>query len=82
MWTTNHKIGNGCDTMTQRLLHIWIIIGGWCFTIYHRPVGRWFLAGDWCVFIGTEVIQVYLMYGCYHGLDRIVHKQINGIILL
>lgn len=19
MWTTNHKIGNGCDTMTQRL---------------------------------------------------------------
>lgn len=43
MYNRNHF--NGCDTMTQRLLHIWIIIGGRCFTVYRRHVGRWFPAG-------------------------------------
>ena len=43
---------------------------GWRrFAVYRSPVGLW------CVPIGTEVIQVYLVYGCYYGRINLYISQ-------
>ena len=31
--------------------------------------------GEWCVPVGTEVIQVYLRYGCYHSWTELSRSK-------
>lgn len=76
--TMNSKIGNSCDTMTQLCCTYEFIRN----TVFHRiPVRRWFPTGNWCVLVGTEVIQMYFMYGCYHSWTELSRCKRAGFNL-